>query len=101
MPTFIPKPIKKEDLCSLIGKLAPLSTTLEERVFKAKKPNTSVRELLDEAEVLNTIKTGHEKLRSVTCLNEEEIWTSGRTADIKCFNTQGVLQKTIKTKSGV
>nr|XP_022288827.1 uncharacterized protein LOC111100936 [Crassostrea virginica] len=100
MPRFIPKPIEKEELCSLIGKLTPLSTTLEERVFAAKKPNTSVRELLDEPEVLNTIKTGQEKLRSVTCLNEEEIWTSGRTADIKCFNTQGVLQKTIKTKSG-
>nr|XP_022290567.1 uncharacterized protein LOC111102207 [Crassostrea virginica] len=102
MPKFIPKPIEKEELCRLIGKLTPLSTTLEERVFTAKKPNTSVRELLDEPEVVNTIKTstGHEKLLSVTCLNEEEIWTSGLTADIKCFNTQGVLQKTIKTKSG-
>nr|XP_022287656.1 uncharacterized protein LOC111100259 [Crassostrea virginica] len=99
MPKFIPKPIEKEELCRLIGKLTPLSTTLEERVFTAKRPNTSVRELLDEAEVLNTIKTGHEKLHFVTCLNEEEIWTSGETADIKCFNTQGVLQKTIKTKS--
>nr|XP_022288828.1 uncharacterized protein LOC111100937 [Crassostrea virginica] len=100
MPKFIPKPIEKEELCSLIGKLTPLSTTLEERVFTAKRPNTSVRELLDEAEVLNTIKTGHEALRSVTCIDEEEIWTSGVIADIKCFNTQGVLQKTIKTKSG-
>nr|XP_022287654.1 uncharacterized protein LOC111100257 isoform X2 [Crassostrea virginica]XP_022287655.1 uncharacterized protein LOC111100257 isoform X2 [Crassostrea virginica] len=100
MPKFIPKPIEKEELCRLIGKLTPLSTTLEERVFTAKKPNTSVRELLDEAEVLNTIKTGHKELRNVTCLNEEEIWTSGETADIKCFNTQGVLQNTIKTKSG-
>ncbi|XP_078334517.1 uncharacterized protein LOC111100256 [Crassostrea virginica] len=100
MPKYIPKPIEKEELCSLIGKLTPLSTTLEERVFTSKKPNTSVRELLDEPEVVNTIKTGHEKLRSVTCLNEEEIWTSGETADIKCFNTRGVLQKTIQTKSG-
>ncbi|XP_078336039.1 uncharacterized protein LOC111101852 isoform X3 [Crassostrea virginica] len=100
MPKFIPKPIEKEELCRFIGKITPLSTTLEERVFTAKKPNTSVRELLDKPEVLNTIKTGHEELRSVTCLNEEEIWTSGDTADIKCFNTQGVLQKTIKSKSG-
>ncbi|XP_078336116.1 uncharacterized protein LOC111100936 [Crassostrea virginica] len=100
MPKFIPKPIEKEELCSLIGKLTPLSTTLEERVFTAKKPNTSVRELLDEPEVLNTIKTGHEVLLSVTCRNKEEIWMIGKTADIKCFNIQGVLQKTIKTKSG-
>ena len=101
MPKFIPKQIEKEELCRLIGKLTPLSTTLEERVFTAKKPNTSVdRELLDEPEVLNTIKTGNERLRCFTCLNEEEIWTSGLTADIKCFNTQGVLQKIIKTRSG-
>ncbi|XP_022290397.2 uncharacterized protein LOC111102033 [Crassostrea virginica] len=101
MPKFIPKPIEKEELCSLIGKLFPLSTTLEERVLPAKKPNTSVRELLVEPEVINTIKTGHEGLLSVTCFNEEEIWTSRETAEIKCFNTQGVLQKTIKTKSGI
>ena len=100
MPKFIPKQIEKEELCSLIGELTPLSSTLEERVFTAKKPNTSVRELLDEPEILNTIKTGYEELRSVTCLNEEEIWTSGETADINCFNTQSVLLKTIKTKTG-
>nr|XP_022288877.1 uncharacterized protein LOC111100981 [Crassostrea virginica] len=101
MPKFIPQQMKKEDLCRLIGKLTPLSTTLEERVFTAKKPNISYKELLDEPEVLNTIRTGLEKLGSVTCFNEEEIWTSGRTAgDIKCFNTQGVLKKTIQTKSG-
>ncbi|XP_022295997.2 uncharacterized protein LOC111105845 [Crassostrea virginica] len=100
MPKFIPKQRNKEELCSLIGKLTSLSTTLEERVFTAKKPNTSVRELLDQSEVLNTIKTGYADLHSVTCLNEEQIWTSGRTADIKCFNIQGVLQKTIQTKSG-
>nr|XP_022299821.1 uncharacterized protein LOC111108316 [Crassostrea virginica] len=100
IPKFIPKQIEREELYSLIGKLTPLSTTLEERVFTAKKPNTTVRELLDEPEILNTIKTGCEYLRSVYCLNEEHIWMSGETADIKCFNIQGVLQKTIRTNSG-
>nr|XP_022296605.1 uncharacterized protein LOC111106282 [Crassostrea virginica] len=100
MPKFIRKQIKKEELSSLIGKLTPLSTILEERVFTAKKPSASVRELSDEPDVLNTIKMGHRRLLSVTCLNEEQIWTSGETADIKCFNIQGVLQKTINTKSG-
>ncbi|XP_078341696.1 uncharacterized protein LOC111110272 [Crassostrea virginica] len=100
MPKFIRKQITKEELGTLVGKLTPFSTTLEERVFTAKKLNTSVRELLDEPEVLNTIKTGYTYLPSVSCLNEEQIWTSGFTADIKCFNIQGVLQKTIQTKSG-
>nr|XP_022299155.1 E3 ubiquitin-protein ligase TRIM71-like isoform X2 [Crassostrea virginica]XP_022299156.1 E3 ubiquitin-protein ligase TRIM71-like isoform X2 [Crassostrea virginica] len=99
VPKFIPKQTEREELCRLIGKLTPLSTTLEERVFTAKKPNTSVRELLDEPEVLNTIKTGHKNLHSVSRLNEEQIWTSGITAEIKCFNIQSVLQKIIQTKS--
>ncbi|XP_078340748.1 uncharacterized protein LOC144627486 [Crassostrea virginica] len=100
IPKFIPKQINREEFCSLIGKLSPLSTTLEERFFTVKKANTSVKELLDEPEVINTIKTGHEYLRSVTCLNEDQIWTSGQTDDMKRFNIQGVLQKTIQTKSG-
>nr|XP_022302399.1 uncharacterized protein LOC111110270 [Crassostrea virginica] len=100
MPKFIRKQITKEELGSLVGKLTPFSTTLEERVFTTKKPNTLVRELLDEPEVLNTVNSGHEDLRSVSCFNEEQIWTSGLTADIKCFNIQGVLQSTIRTKSG-
>nr|XP_022299152.1 uncharacterized protein LOC111107983 [Crassostrea virginica] len=100
MPEFQPKQIEKKEFFNLFGELIPLSSTLEDRVFTAKEPNTSVRELLDEPEVLNTIKTGHRSLRSVTCLTDEHIWTSGVTADMKCFNIQGVLQKTIQTKSG-
>ena len=72
---------------------------MEERVFTEKKPNALVEELLDEPVGLQVIKIGHRNLYSVTCLKKEEIWTSGHTADIKCFNTQCVLQKTIKTKS--
>ncbi|XP_078341742.1 uncharacterized protein LOC111108114 [Crassostrea virginica] len=100
IPKFIPKQMEREELCSLIGKLTPLSTTLEDRVFTAKKPNNSVRELLDEPKVLNTIKTGYGYLLNVTCINENQIWTSGNIADIKCFNIQGVLQNTIQTKLG-
>ena len=57
MPKFIPNKEIKKDFFSLIGKLTPFSTTLEERVFKAKKPHTSAGEMLDEPEILKTIKT--------------------------------------------
>nr|XP_022298916.1 uncharacterized protein LOC111107828 [Crassostrea virginica] len=100
MPKFIPKRILRERLMDVFGEVTSLSTTMEDREHTSKKPNTSVRELLDEPKVLNTIKTGQKNLRSVTCRNEEQIWTSGETSDVKCFNIQGVLQKTIKTKSG-
>eukprot|EP00105_Crassostrea_gigas_P041820 XP_019925968.1 PREDICTED: uncharacterized protein LOC105335752 isoform X2 [Crassostrea gigas] len=51
-------------------------------------------------ELVTTIQTGHEHLRSVTCLNEDKIWTSGWTNDIKCFNSKSSLLQTIHTKSG-
>ena len=100
MPKFIPKQIQRERLRDVFGEVTSLTTTIQDKEHTSKKPNTSVRELLDEPKVLSTIKTGLKNLRSVTCLNEEQIWTSGETADIKCFNIQGVLQKTIQTKSG-
>ena len=61
MPKFISPQMEKEDLCRLIGRLTPLSTILEERITTAKKPNTSVRELLDEAEVLNSLHSEETK----------------------------------------
>ncbi|XP_034305024.2 tripartite motif-containing protein 3 [Magallana gigas] len=100
LPTFIPIPIDYERLCSLFGQITPLSTNTEENVSSLNRPNTSAKELLDEPELVATIQTGHEIIRSVTCLNEEKIWTSGETNDIKCFNMEGSLLQTIQTKSG-
>ncbi|XP_052677705.1 uncharacterized protein LOC128158786 [Crassostrea angulata] len=100
LPTFIPKPIDREKLYSLFGQITPLSTATEENVLLLNQSNTFVRELLDEPELVATIQTGYGNLRSVTCLNEERIWTSGETNDIKCFNIQSSLLQTIKTKSG-
>nr|XP_019919995.2 uncharacterized protein LOC105321134 [Crassostrea gigas] len=100
LPTFIPKPIDREKLYSLYGQITPLSTATEENVLTLNQPNTLVRELLDDPELVATIQTGHEYLRSVTCLNEDRIWTSGTTNDIKCFNIEGSLCQTIRAKSG-
>ncbi|XP_065938050.1 uncharacterized protein [Magallana gigas] len=99
LPTFIPKPIDGEKLYSLFGQITPLSTATEENFLSLNQPKTSVRELLDEPELVATIQTGYEELLSVTCLNEDRIWTSGTTNDIKCFNTQCSLLQSIQTKS--
>ncbi|XP_065938100.1 tripartite motif-containing protein 2-like [Magallana gigas] len=100
LPKFIPKPIDHEKLYSLVGQITPLSTATEENVLLLNQPTTSVRELLDEPKLVATIQTGYENLRNVTCLNDGSIWTSGKTNDIKCFNTKGLLLQTIKKKSG-
>ncbi|XP_052712325.1 uncharacterized protein LOC128186546 [Crassostrea angulata] len=100
MPTFIPKPIDRTKLFSMFGVITPLSTTKEENVLSLNQSIASIRELLDEPELVATIQTGYGYLRSVTCLNENSIWTSRETSDIKCFDVEGTLLKTIKTRSG-
>eukprot|EP00105_Crassostrea_gigas_P020049 XP_011438729.1 PREDICTED: uncharacterized protein LOC105336199 [Crassostrea gigas] len=101
LPTFIPKPIDREKLYTLFGHITPLSTATEEQILLQNQPYTSDRELLDEPELVATIQTGYRNLCSVTCVNEERIWTSGETKDIKCLNIKGSTLHTIFTKSGV
>uniref|UniRef100_A0A8W8LQJ5 B box-type domain-containing protein n=1 Tax=Magallana gigas TaxID=29159 RepID=A0A8W8LQJ5_MAGGI len=100
LPTFIPKPIDREKLYSLFGQITPLSTATEGKVLSLNQHKTSVRELLDEPKIVATIQTGYEYLRNITCLNEDSIWTSGETNDIKCFNIKGSLLQTIWKQSG-
>ncbi|XP_062593771.1 uncharacterized protein LOC134255271 [Saccostrea cucullata] len=100
LPVFRPKGQYTEHLYTLFGSLTELTTKTEENGYKLKKPETPSRELLEEPELITTINTGYEKLYSVTCLSEEEIWTSGIVDDMKCFNIQSSLIKKIKTKSG-
>uniref|UniRef100_A0A8W8LX18 Tripartite motif-containing protein 3 n=1 Tax=Magallana gigas TaxID=29159 RepID=A0A8W8LX18_MAGGI len=100
LPTFIPKPIDREELYSLYGHITPLSTATKENVYSLIQSKTSVREVLDEPEIVTTIQTGYETLRNVTCLNDGSIWTSGKTNNIKCFNMKGSLLQTVKQKSG-
>ncbi|XP_065930101.1 uncharacterized protein [Magallana gigas] len=99
LPTFFPKPLDHETLYNMFGKITPLSTATEENVLSLNQPNTSVRELLDEPELVATIQTGYQRLFSVTYLNEDCVWTFGSTKDIKCFNMKGELLHTVSNKS--
>uniref|UniRef100_K1QYL6 Tripartite motif-containing protein 3 n=1 Tax=Magallana gigas TaxID=29159 RepID=K1QYL6_MAGGI len=103
LPNFISKPISREKLYSLFGQVTPLSTATEENDLSLNmlnQPYTSVRELLDEPELVATIQTGYTDLRSVICLNEDKILTCTWTNNVKCFNIKGSLLQTIRTKSG-
>eukprot|EP00105_Crassostrea_gigas_P032537 XP_011455570.1 PREDICTED: uncharacterized protein LOC105348006 [Crassostrea gigas] len=89
LPTFIPKQIDRQNLYNWFGNITPLT-------------NTSVRELLDEPELVTTIQVRYhddQYLRNVTCLHEDCIWTCGSTRNIKCFNITGALLQTINNKS--
>ncbi|XP_052683012.1 uncharacterized protein LOC128163448 [Crassostrea angulata] len=99
LPTFIPKPLDHEKLYNMFGQITPLSTATEQNVLSLNQPNTSVRELLDEPELVATIQTGYQNVFSVTYLNEDCVWTCGLTKDIKCFNIKGELLHTVSNKS--
>uniref|UniRef100_K1PG56 Tripartite motif-containing protein 2 n=1 Tax=Magallana gigas TaxID=29159 RepID=K1PG56_MAGGI len=101
LPTFIPKPLDHKKLYNMFGQITPLSTATEQNVLSLNQPNTSVKtlSLLDEPELVATIQTGYEKLRSVTYLKEDCVWTCGLTKDIKCFNMKGALLHTVSNKS--
>ncbi|XP_056006164.1 uncharacterized protein LOC130050341 [Ostrea edulis] len=59
-----------------------------------------VKPLLDEPRLVATIDTGHEKLRTVSCPDEEQVWTCGDNEIIKLLDLQGNLRASIQTKSG-
>lgn len=61
------------------------------------------RLLIDEPKLMSVLETEYgdsKKLHSVSCLNEEEIWTCGQDNMIRLYNLQGELEKAIHTKSG-
>lgn len=54
--------------------------------------------LIDEPRVISEIETDQVTLRSVSSLNDEEIWTCSDTS-MRLYNLKGELLKAIKTKS--
>eukprot|EP00105_Crassostrea_gigas_P036508 XP_019920656.1 PREDICTED: uncharacterized protein LOC109617977 [Crassostrea gigas] len=100
LPTFIPNPKDRGKLCSMFGQFTTLFTATVENPLSLNQPSISVRELLDKSQLVTKIQTGYTNLRSVACLNDEQIWTSGLTNDIKCLNIRGSLVQAIHTKSG-
>lgn len=98
MPSFINESVDRMKLRSFFGYIIPLSSDTEKNVLMLKSPNSLYRELLDKPALLATIQTDYKDLFSVACVDGEQIWTSGRSNDIKCYDTKGVPLKTIKTK---
>lgn len=98
MPTFIPKPIYRERLYHLFGKITP-STAIKQNVLLLKKPpNILAKKLLDQPKLDVKIQTLHSMLSNVAYLDEKKVWTSGETGEIKCFNINGLLLYTVWTK---
>ncbi|XP_061167675.1 E3 ubiquitin-protein ligase TRIM71-like [Saccostrea echinata] len=109
LPKFRPDKIQGKELSKLFGSLSSSSLTSDKHGYSMKRTQKSteagssppVKQLLDEPETVTTIDTGYDRLYSVACLSDEEIWTSGNGSTMKLYSiNQGSLLKSITTMSG-
>ncbi|XP_078321305.1 uncharacterized protein LOC111114925 [Crassostrea virginica] len=105
LPNFLPQKINREELLKQFGSLSPLSIDTEEQGFTVPSPGAEysppARPLLDVPRLITDIPTtGYDTLYNVSCLSDEEIWTSGDNKIMKLYNLKGEVQKSVQTKSG-
>ncbi|XP_052682729.1 uncharacterized protein LOC128163225 [Crassostrea angulata] len=108
LPSFNPQRINKERIHQQFGSLSALAFKTEEH-FEKMNPTSAEscptdRQLIDVPRIITDINTEHNnykiRLRSVSCLSDEDIWTSSSGNIIRLYNLQGELVKSIKTNSG-
>ncbi|XP_078321302.1 uncharacterized protein LOC144621591 [Crassostrea virginica] len=104
LPNLLPQKINREELLKQIGSFSPLSIETEEQGYTVLSPGAEssppARPLLDVPRLFTDIPTGYDRLYSVSCLSDEEIWTSGNNKIMKLYNLKGELLKSVTTKSG-
>nr|XP_022309603.1 uncharacterized protein LOC111115234 [Crassostrea virginica] len=115
LPTFSPQEINREQLYQQLGSLSQLVITYllidkaamitKEDGGPKKTPgavsSSSARPLSDTPRILTDIQTEFGGgLYNVSCLSDEEIWTSGNNKIMKLYNLKGELLKSVQTKSG-
>ncbi|XP_056002496.1 uncharacterized protein LOC130046630 [Ostrea edulis] len=102
VPSLSAQKINKDQLNDMFGSLPPLSINTEhgDTMKSAAVSSPPVKPLLDEPRVTATIDTGYNKLHSVSCLSEDQVWTRGDNETMKLLNLQSKLLTSIQTKSG-
>ncbi|XP_078335050.1 uncharacterized protein LOC144625990 [Crassostrea virginica] len=88
LPTFTPQEINREQIHQQIGSLSELAITF----------------LLDEPQIITYIMTGFSvlsnRLHSVSCLSDTELWTTGYNDSIlRLYSLQGELLRSVQSKS--
>ncbi|XP_078328675.1 uncharacterized protein LOC144623793 [Crassostrea virginica] len=105
LPNFLPQEINREELLKHIGSLSPLSIKTEVQDYTVPFPRAEssppARPLLDVPRLITEIPTtGYDGLYNVSCLSEEEIWTSGNNNIMEVYNLKGEVLESVRTKSG-
>uniref|UniRef100_A0A8B8AE92 Uncharacterized protein LOC111101564 n=1 Tax=Crassostrea virginica TaxID=6565 RepID=A0A8B8AE92_CRAVI len=86
LPTFTPQEINREQIHQQIGSWSEPAITF----------------LLDEPRILTDIQTEYTELLAhiVSCLSDSELWTCGDDKILRLYNLQGVLLRSVHTRSG-
>uniref|UniRef100_A0A8W8MYW7 B box-type domain-containing protein n=1 Tax=Magallana gigas TaxID=29159 RepID=A0A8W8MYW7_MAGGI len=107
LPSFTPQKINKEQLYQQFGSLSASSIKTEEQVYTMDSPGAESsppdRPLIDVPRIITEINTEYgdsNRLRSVSCLGDEELWTCGDDNKMRLYNLKGKLVKSVQTKSG-
>uniref|UniRef100_K1PYJ2 Tripartite motif-containing protein 2 n=1 Tax=Magallana gigas TaxID=29159 RepID=K1PYJ2_MAGGI len=106
LPTFTPQKINKEQIYQQIGSLSALSIKTEEHGYTMDSPGAESsplnRPLIDAPRSITEINTeyGHSnELLNVSCLGDDEVWTSGTDKTIRLYNLNSKLVKSVRSKS--
>ncbi|XP_052685119.1 tripartite motif-containing protein 3-like isoform X2 [Crassostrea angulata] len=107
LPSFTPQKINKEQLYQQFGSLSASSIKTEEQVYTMDSPGAESsppdRPLIDVPRIITEINTeygGSNRLYSVSCLRDEELWTLGGDNKMRLYNLKGKRVKSVQTKSG-
>nr|XP_034333700.1 uncharacterized protein LOC117680578 isoform X1 [Crassostrea gigas]XP_034333701.1 uncharacterized protein LOC117680578 isoform X1 [Crassostrea gigas] len=106
LPRFTPQKINKKQIYQQIGSLSAISIKTEEHGYTMDSPGAESsppdRPLIDVPQIITDINTEYgesNELRSVSCLNDNELWTRGQDNMMRLYNLHGILLKSIQTKS--
>uniref|UniRef100_A0A8W8JJT9 B box-type domain-containing protein n=1 Tax=Magallana gigas TaxID=29159 RepID=A0A8W8JJT9_MAGGI len=107
LPSFTPEKINKEQIYQQIGFLSALSIKTEEHGYTmdslGAESSPPDRPLIDVPRIITEINTEYgepNQLWCVSCLSDDELWTSGADNMMRLYNLHSKLVKSIQTKSG-
>nr|XP_034334576.1 uncharacterized protein LOC117691849 [Crassostrea gigas] len=107
LPRFTPQRINKEHIYQQIGSLSALSIKTEDRGYTLDSPSAESsppdRPLIDVPRIITDINTESgesNRVRSVSCLSDDKLWTCGEDNMMRLYNLHSKLLKSIQTKSG-
>ncbi|XP_034333354.2 tripartite motif-containing protein 3-like [Magallana gigas] len=105
-PRFTPQRIDEDQINKLLGSLSAISIRTEDHGYSVGSSGAESsppgRPLIDEPRIIKDVNTDYgedNNLLSVSCLNDDKLWTCGHDSVMRLYNLNGILIESIETKS--